>query len=90
MPLSTPLLANLTLLLSLAASPRNPPLEMLAFASPLTALTLKTKRLLPSGTPSSPRRMSPAVPPAGLHQIGYEIFAAAATDAARRRPSCHS
>ena len=33
--------------------------------------------------------MLPAVSSAGLHQVGYEIFATAATDAAGRRPSGH-
>ena len=31
--------------------------------------------------------MLPSVSSAGLHQVGYEIFATAATDATERRPS---
>ena len=62
MPLFAPLLATLTLLLTLTASPRNPPLETLVFTPPLTGLAPKTQRLLPSGPPSLPRTMLPAVP----------------------------
>ena len=83
------LLANPTLLLLLAASPRNPLLETLSFISPVTALTPKTQRPPPRGSSSSPRTMLPAVPSAGLHQIGYKILAVAATDVNQRRPSCH-
>ena len=89
MPVFAPSPATLTLLLLLAASPRNPPLETSAFTSPSMALALKTLRLLPSGPTSSLKTMSPVVPSAGLHQVGYKIFAAAATDAAGRRPSSH-
>ena len=85
MPLFAPLLAILTLLLSLVAFPRNLTLKTSAFTSPLMTLTPKTQRL----RPSSPRTTFPAVPSARLHQVGYEIFAAATTNAARRRPSGH-
>ena len=84
-PLFAPLLTTLTLLLSLVAFPRNLTLKTSAFTSPLMTLTPKTQRL----RPSSPRTTFPAVPSARLHQVGYEIFAAATTNAARRRPSGH-
>ena len=90
MPLFVPLLATLILLLLISASPRNLSLETLAFTSPLMALTPKTQRLPPSGPPSFPSTILTAVPLAGLHQVGYKIFVAAATDAARRRPSGHT
>ena len=67
MPLFTSLLATLTILLLLAASPRNLLLEMSTFTLPLTALIPKTQRSPPSGPPSLPRTMLPAVPLAGLH-----------------------
>ena len=89
MPLFAPLLATLTFLLLLVAAPRNPPLETLAFTLPSMALTPKTQRPPPSGLLSSPRTPTPAVPLAGLHQVGYEIFTAAATNASQRRPSGH-
>ena len=42
-----PLLINLAFLILVAASPRNKPLKMSAFTSTLSALTLKTQRLMP-------------------------------------------
>ena len=89
MLLFAPLLATLTLLLSLAASSRNPLLETLAFTSPSTALTPKTQRPPPIGLLSLPRTMLPAVPLAGLHQVGYKTFVAASIGAARRRLSVY-
>ena len=85
LPLFVSLLATLTLLLLLEASTRNLPLKTLAFTLPLTALTPK---ILPL-SPSSPRTIFPAVPLAWLHQVGYEIFVAAATNASGRRPAGH-
>ena len=82
MPLFTPLLATLTLLLLLAASPRNLPLETSAFTSPSMALIPKTQRSPPSRPPSLLSAILPANPSAGLLQVGYEIFVAAVTDAA--------
>ena len=81
MPLFLPLLITLTLLLLLAAAPRNSPLETSAFTWPLTALTPKTQLLPPSRLSSSSRTPTPDVPSAGLHQVGYKIFAAATTKA---------
>ena len=67
MPILVPLLATLTLLLLLTASPRNPLLETWAFTLSSTSLTPKKQRLSPIGPSSLPRTMSPAVPLSGLH-----------------------
>ena len=71
MPLFVPLLATLTLLLSLVASPRNPPLKTSAFTSSSMALTHKKHRSPPSGLLSLPGTRLPVVLLAGLHQVGY-------------------
>ena len=89
MPLFAPLLATQTLFLLLTTVPKNPSLETSAFTSHLAALTPKTQRPPPCGLPSSPRTPTLDVLSAGLHQVGYKIFAAAVTDATRRRPSGH-
>ena len=88
MSLFAPLLATLTLLILLVISSRNPFLKTLVFTSPATALTPKTQSLPPSGPPSSPRTLLPAVPLAHLYQVDYEIFSAA-TNATKRRLSGH-
>ena len=64
-------------------------LKTSAFTLYLTALTPKTQRSLPSRPPSSPMTMLLVVSSARLHQVSYEIFAKAATNAAGRRPSGH-
>ena len=70
MPLPKPSLATLTLLLSLTASPNNPPLETSALTSSLMALTPKKHRSPQSQLLSSPGTLSPAVLPAGLWEGG--------------------
>ena len=77
------------LLLSLVPFPGNLLVETFTFTLPSTALTLKTQCSPPSWPPSLPRTMMPSVSSAGLYQVGYEIFATAATDAAGRRSSGH-
>ena len=77
------------LLLSLVPFPGNLLLETSGFTLSSTALIPKTQRSPPSWPPSLPRTMLPAVSSAGLHQVGYKIFATAATNAAGRRPSGH-
>ena len=69
MPLPAPLLATLTLLLLLVASPRNLPLKTLAVTLPSMDLTPKKQRSMPNGPLSLRRTMSPAVLSTGLRQV---------------------